>query len=476
MKKKIVIVISILLIGVLSFWFIKGRMGVESANTNAVTVNVMEAVPGNITTVVSADGNIRAAEIKEIKSRINSFVEEVYVESGDMINKNNKIIKMEDYELKDKFEEGLLNLKEAEINYDDLYQRYKIQDKLNNLKIEEAEKNLEIAISSKEKEEINLNKQREALLENLEESKDSLVKAKSELEDKEYLYTKGAITKNSLEQSQDNYETHKDKYNNLKKDLKILEEKTIPNSLRLADLKVANARNNLDLLKYNIENEKIGKKDLELAETKVKRIESNLNKIKKDLDNVLVKSPYKGTIIDTKFSEGSIIKQGSVIATLADIKDIIAEVFVDEIDINQIEKGQDVVISSDSFSKKINGKVDYIAPVSTKVGNINKYKTEIKLNNPEQFLKVGMFLNAEIVTNNKNEVIVLPSMAILGAEEKYVFVNENNKAIKKPVKIGLQSISSVEVMGIKEGEKVIIGPFNVLRNLQDGTEIVVLDN
>ncbi|HKL74546.1 MAG TPA: efflux RND transporter periplasmic adaptor subunit [Halanaerobiales bacterium] len=471
MKKKILIFVFILIIIAGGVWFVRGRMGAESADKAAVAVDVIEASPGNITTTVSADGNIRAADTKEVKTKVSSFIEEIYVESGDLVKENEKIARVEDYDFKNNLEELEFKSQEANINYKQLHEKYTKQDELNKLRIDEAEKNLEIAISSKEKEKINLNNQKQQILKRIDENKESLKNAKQKLEDNKYLYNKGAITKNNLEEIQNSYDKQLKNINNLEKELKILNEKTIPNSLELADLQIENAKNNLRLLKYNIEEEKIDEEDLKLAEIEIKRLENSIAKAKKDLENVIIKTPYEGTIIESKFSEGSRINQGDIIVTLANINDLEAEIFVDEIDVNQVKIGQKVILTSDSFPKKIEGKVDFVAPISTKVGNINKYKTEIKLNKPAKFLKVGMFLNAEITTNHKENVITIPSMSILGEEEKYVFIYENNKAIKRIVEIGLQSISEVEVKGVKEGEKIISGPFNIIRNLEDGAEV-----
>ena len=473
MKKKLLIFVLILIIIAGGIWFVRGRLGAEDNEKAAVAVDVIEVGPGNITTTVSADGNIRAAETKEVKTKVSSFIEEMYIEDGDLVKENDIIAKLDGYNFRNNLEELEFKLKEASINYKQLNEKYNNQDELNKLRIKEAEKNLEIAVSSKEKEKINLNNQKEEILDKIAESKKALNKIEQELKDNKYLYSKGALTKNKLESIQENFDNQREKLSSLKKKLKTLKEKTIPNSLELADLQIDNAKNNLRLIKYNIEEEKIDKADLELAKIKIKRLENNISKAEKDLENIEIKSYYKGTIIESKFSEGSRVNQGDIVVTIADINDLIAEIFVDEIDVNQVKAGQNVILSSDSFPKEIKGKVDYIAPISTKIGNINKYRTEIKLDKANEFLKVGMFLNAEITTNHKENVITIPSMSILGEEEKYIFIYDNNKAIKKTVELGLQSISKVEVKGIKEGEKIITGPFNIIRNLKDGAEVTV---
>ena len=346
-----------------------------------------------------------------------------------------------------------------------------MQAKVNNLKLEEAKKQLRISTLSKEEKRISLNKKKEEIISGLNEAERNYKNSKETLADKNYLYNKGAITKNQLTQAKESYTKAENDYQQAKEDLSVLTEKTIPNSMELANLKIAKSRNNLELLKHNINNENIKPRDLELAKIKIEKAKNEISEIQSKLNKVVLKSPYNGTIVESKVSEGSKVDEGTVVAHIADINDLIVEVMVDEIDINKVNIGQKAVITSDSFSENVVGKVNYIAPTSTKVGNINKYKTKIKLDNPAKFLKPGMFVNAEITTNHREDVIVLPSMAVLGNKDKFVFIAKDGKAVRRDVEIGLQSLSRVEVKGIEKDEKVIVGPFSVLRNLKDGTPV-----
>jgi HlyD family secretion protein len=59
-------------------------------------------------------------------------------------------------------------------------------------------------------------------------------------------------------------------------------------------------------------------------------------------------------------------------------------------------------------------------------------------------------------------------------EVEGVFVFRNNEAIFLPVKVGIAGEKYFEVMsGLKDGDQVITGPFNSVRNLKDGDEVKV---
>ena len=471
MKKKIIIVLIVICVLGTGAYFLMGRNRAKKASSNLIMVNLQEVNPQQITTKVSADGNIRTEEEEDIKVRLNGLVEELYIEEGQKVEVGQEILKLEEETLKKALENAQLTLEEARKNYDNLKNTYNSQDGLNDLKLKEARRNLQIAVLSKDKEIINLENQKHSLQEKQKEAKRNLNNLKEELADKEHLYENDAIPKNELERTSEDYERAKKDYQNIKRELETLVEKTIPNAMELAQLKVDNAQNSLDLLKANIQRDRITKNDLEVANIKVIKARREIKNIESDLEKVVTSAPISGTVLQIKVKSGDKVTEGSTVGQIADINNLRAEVMVDEIDVNDVKEGQIVNITSDSFEKTLKGEVKTIAPISTKVGNINKYKTKIELRDTGGLLRPGMFVNAEIITKKKEDVIAVPSMAVLGEKEKYVFVAKDGKAQKRSIEVGIKSLSKVEVKGVQPEEKVVIGPFTILKDLKDGTSI-----
>lgn len=475
MLKKVIISLVIIVVLVGGFFVIKNKNSSQQTSANVRLVNMIEAEEESLTTRVIADGSVNAETERDIKVKLSGIVKEVYVETGDSVNKNDKLYKLDDRTLVNSLETARINLEEAKGNYQSLLDKYQNQDNLNKLKLEESEKNLEIAILSYEKEKSALEDQQLKLEEAVAEAEEALADAKEKYENDKYLYKKDAITENALKQSRDAYQQAKRNYDRAQNDLEILVKKTIPNSLKLAQLKVENARNQLDYLQASIATDRITENDVKMARLNVKKVERQIEDINSDLEKIVARAPMAGTIISLELKEGDKIMEGATVGKIADLNNFIVEAMVDEIDINEVEMGQDVKITSDSFADDLSGKVSYIAPAGTKVGNINKYKTEIKINEDKDLLRPGMFVNCEIVTNRKDNIIAIPSLAILGEEDKYIFVVADGKAEKRPVEIGLKNLSKVEIKGVKAGEKIITGPFTVLKNLKEGVPVASAD-
>ncbi len=77
-----------------------------------------------------------------------------------------------------------------------------------------------------------------------------------------------------------------------------------------------------------------------------------------------------------------------------------------------------------------------------------------------------MFVKADIVTNNKDSVIVIPKNIILSRQRgKTVFIIDRGVAAERVIETGLENISDVEVTrGLMKGERVVTSGFETLSN------------
>ncbi|MFW6029971.1 MAG: efflux RND transporter periplasmic adaptor subunit, partial [Halanaerobiales bacterium] len=445
--KKIIIVIGVIIVLVAGFILATGDSGEQEVSGSARLVNIIEAEEDSLVTSVSADGKAVPEVEQKLKTSLNGTVETIHVDKGSEVKKGDLIYSLDDSRLLRTLETAKLDLQEVQANYQDILDKYNKQDKRNNLRLEESRRNLEIQLLSYQNEENSLNKQKINLENQVQESKENMEKALETLEEHQILYERDAIAYNTLKQYQDSYKQAKRNYEKAESDYSTFIDKTMPNSLELAQLRVDNARNQLESLESSIESDKITEKDLELADNKIKRVNTQIRDIESDLAKVNAPAPITGTVIDIAIDEGDIITEGSSLGKIADLNTFIIEAMVDEIHINNVELGQEVEINSDSFDEELEGVIQFIAPSSSQVGNINKYQVDIVINEDKGLLRPGMRVDTEIITMKKDNVITVPSLAILGEEEKYVFVSNDGKSEKRIVETGLKSLGQVEISG-----------------------------
>ncbi|MDQ5938876.1 MAG: HlyD family secretion protein, partial [Patescibacteria group bacterium] len=138
---------------------------------------------------------------------------------------------------------------------------------------------------------------------------------------------------------------------------------------------------------------------------------------------------------------------------------------VPESDITKLKVGDTVEITLDAFGNDqiFNGTVTFIDPASTVISEVIYYKVTVGFNVKDEKIKSGMTANLTILTNSKDNILVVPSRAVSArGDERFVEVLENNQAVEKEVQVGLKGDDGLwEISsGLNAGEKIIISTKN----------------
>ncbi|NVJ50040.1 MAG: efflux RND transporter periplasmic adaptor subunit [Gammaproteobacteria bacterium] len=238
----------------------------------------------------------------------------------------------------------------------------------------------------------------------------------------------------------------------------------------------------------------LAKIDIKSAQESLKQAEAQLNQAQDQLNKTRVVAPINGrvTSLDIKEGETAIASStniaGSALMTIANPQSTITEVFVDEADVADIQVGQSASIVAIAYPETpITGTVKSIATSAKAVTGRQGLSFLVKLAidaNPSQIsLKPGMSCRAEIFTNSSAPVTSLPLEAVIAQEKRsessikrHIFLVENNRAKQLDVETGASDDTYIEIISsLTEGAQVIRGPDRILRHLQDGDEVKVLE-
>ncbi len=211
------------------------------------------------------------------------------------------------------------------------------------------------------------------------------------------------------------------------------------------------------------------------------------------LGKTRILSPIDGVVIqvDIKVGEtviaGTTNIPGSTMMVIADPSETLTEVQVDEADIAQVRENQKADIYTAAYpDTPLSGTIQSIASVARAQSGQASLSFLVKILLDEQdtmAIRPGMSVRADIYTESSDETLAVPVQAVRydevldedakGEDEQaFVFVMESGKALRKDVETGISSDSDQEIReGLQEGELVIIGPFRILRHLQDGEAV-----
>ena len=182
-------------------------------------------------------------------------------------------------------------------------------------------------------------------------------------------------------------------------------------------------------------------------------------------DYVIV-APMDGVVLRRDGEVGEIAEVGQILFRIGVPKPLQVVAEVNEEDIPRVALGQVVLFRTDAFAaRRLDGKVSEITPM----GDINAKTFRVKMALPDDTpLKPGMSVEANIITREKENALLVPSDAVQG---NAVFVVDGRRLRKRAVTIGIRGTRTAEVLdGLKDGERVA-SPVTV--NLVDGGRVRV---
>ena len=247
-----------------------------------------------------------------------------------------------------------------------------------------------------------------------------------------------------------------------------------------------------------LENElSLARVDVRSLQESLSQASAALDQAEELLDKTRIRSPIDGIVIqlDVKVGEtviaGTTNIPGSTMMVIADPSETLTEVQVDEADIAQVLEGQKADIFSAAYpDTPFSGTVQSIASVARQTQGQQNLSFLVKILLDEQDLmaiRPGMSVRADIYTQTSEESLAVPVQAVLydesldedsrdSEDQPYVYVIDDGKAHRMDVKTGISSDSDQEILdGLEQGEPVIIGPFRVLRHLNEGDAIEETD-
>jgi HlyD family secretion protein len=204
--------------------------------------------------------------------------------------------------------------------------------------------------------------------------------------------------------------------------------------------------------------------DLQSSETNLQLVKEGSSSKTSQSSN-LIRSTVSGMLLDVPVKEGSSViesnnfNEGTTIAIIADMNEMIFIGKVDESEVGKLNEGMDLNLTIGALpDKTFNAKLEFISPKgSTLEGTIQfEVRAALKLDKTD-FIRAGYSANADIVLDRKDSVIAIhESLLQFGKDSVYVEVEtQPNIFQKKLVKTGLSDGLDVEVLsGINMDDKI----------------------
>jgi multidrug efflux pump subunit AcrA (membrane-fusion protein) len=198
------------------------------------------------------------------------------------------------------------------------------------------------------------------------------------------------------------------------------------------------------------------------------KVSKRVNDFEEVLNGFVITAPSPGMVIYKKDRRGTKLKAGSmvnawdrVVATLPDLSSMLSKIYVSEIEINKIQKGQKVIVNVDAFpAKSFSGEVYSIANIGEKLPNSDSkvFEVMIKIVGNDPALRPSMTTGNKIVIKNFPDAIYIPTECLHAGTDGVPFVYLKNRT-KQIVVPGESNEKNVVIeKGLKEGSVVYVIP------------------
>jgi len=238
---------------------------------------------------------------------------------------------------------------------------------------------------------------------------------------------------------------------------------------------------------------------------------ASLNDAKSALSKTTIYAPMTGRVTRLAVEQGETAvpgtfnKDAATLLTISDMSILETRVKVDETDVARIKVGDSAQVQIDAFpDTTFLGRVTKISNSSVKAATTSTdqavdYEVTIQLLNAPKDTRPDFSATAKIITDKRTNVLSVPIIALTVRENQSIpagdtavglgkakpakdigkkdvegvfVVGLDNKVTFRPVKVGIAGEKHFEVInGLKEGEKIVAGTYQAIRELKDGASV-----
>jgi HlyD family secretion protein len=436
--------------GLLLTIIITGSMTACQTNKASTSQQPIKVTTGNLTITVSGSGTIELSHEANLAFGLSGKVEKIPVKEGDKVQQGDIVAKMETDALE-------LSLSQAKVAYAQA-QMALMQD---TIAVGQAETALTQAEIARQSAVIALDQTSTNSVSDIKVAQAQLDAAKRNLDDsllwlKSYTPgTPGYISyeKDVVAVAQARVTATQNQLDALLNGFSVDEVSVKQKQVMAATQALATTNQSLTLARLNSD---VGKQSLDLAA-------QSRDYAQTQLDKATIKAPFSGTIATLPVDEGDTVLGTTLIARLIEPDKLELKVQVDEIDIPGVKIGQRAIIKVDALpDTQLDGKVSFISLLPIQEAGVTLFDVKIEITDTKGTgLKGGMSASADIVTSERDNVLLVPARAVkLNSKgESIVTVSVSGKNQERTVVTGMTDGFQTEITsGLKDEETIVESP------------------
>jgi HlyD family secretion protein len=216
---------------------------------------------------------------------------------------------------------------------------------------------------------------------------------------------------------------------------------------------------------------------VEMARASVREAADNLSK-------TVIQAPMSGRVtrLNVERGETAVVgtmnNPGSLLLTISDLSIMEAVIEVDETDVPEIEIGDSTVVLIDAYpGREFLGRVTKIGNSSIRPRNQPQSSSEQAIDFEVRITQEGEEVQQEAGSDTDSDAAAGTREGSEDSEPiEGVYVLDGDRVRFRPVEVGIAGDNYFEVIsGLEEGETVVSGSYQAIRDLEDGTIVKIAD-
>lgn len=395
-KGKIIIMPVVIIIVLLAIYIFNGLQKNGSAIVYAETG-----------TYIEASGTVESNGIS-ISSEVAGIVTKRFVNEGDSVDSGDVIVVIENTNLKNQYDQSLINYQLAENNI------ALLENNIINLTAQNqdattqahnaylaAEAEYQKVMDGANPDEIRV------VEETVSQAKINLEYMETNLNRSKELYLEEAISRSQYDEALKNYNVGLAQYNTAVSQLNLLKSYPTETSSATAENRMLQAKAGY---KHSISNGNTQltqqKNQLEIAKIQLEQSKNIVEQNKRELEKLTIKAPIDGVVNSLLINEGELLTMGKLVAEIYDFNNVRVKAYISEANIGHVTAGQSAYIYVDSHGDstfegkvlRVNNKAEFTPKnIQTKEERVNTvFEVTIEALNSKGVIKPGMPVDINI--------------------------------------------------------------------------------
>lgn len=244
-----------------------------------------------------------------------------------------------------------------------------------------------------------------------------------------------------------------------------IDDREIRAQLRAAEASLELARTAFERAQRLYDRQVITQAEFDAERAALTAAEAQVDQLSTRASYAVIQAPLDGVVTERVVQAGDVVGNQSRMFTVADLSVLVVRVGVSELDVVNIRESDPVELSLDAFpNRPLNGRVRRIFPSADPATRL--VPVEVALDaEAETLARPGFLARATFSVGLLEDVLLIPAgaLASTGASPS-VFVVEDDRVRRRPVRTGLTSQGRVQVLeGLEEGEVVVTQGVSRLR-------------